>query len=172
MRTILERRRPNPFLAVFEPFQARIAELGIYNSLAQLLIKITAPGVPDFYQGNELWDLSLVDPDNRRPVDYEKRRAALSDVASATAASLLDSRADGRVKMFVAHRALAARAAWRETYEQGDYRAVANGGRAPRLRRSRSPALVGAPRRVARGPVPTAAPRPSPSPACRAWSDR
>src|SRR6185295_17631327 len=72
VRAILDRRRPNPFLAAFEPFQARIAELGIYNSLAQLLIKITAPGVPDFYQGNELWDLSLVDPDNRRPVDYEK----------------------------------------------------------------------------------------------------
>ena len=57
------------------PFQARVAELGIYNSLAQLLIKITAPGVPDFYQGTELWDLNLVDPDNRRPVDYDARRA-------------------------------------------------------------------------------------------------
>ena len=58
------------------PFQARVAELGIYNSLAQLLIKITAPGVPDFYQGTELWDLNLVDPDNRRPVDYAQRATA------------------------------------------------------------------------------------------------
>src|SRR6185436_15578946 len=78
VRAILDRRRPNLFLAAFEPFQARIAELGIYNSLAQLLIKITAPGVPDFYQGTELWDLSLVDPDNRRPVDYARRRDVLS----------------------------------------------------------------------------------------------
>ena len=66
-------RAGRPFLPAFEPFQARVAELGIYNSLAQLLIKITAPGVPDFYQGTELWDLTLVDPDNRRPVDYARR---------------------------------------------------------------------------------------------------
>src|SRR5262249_30504587 len=65
----LDRRRANPFLQSFLPFQARVAELGIYNSLAQLLIKIAAPGIPDFYQGTELWDLNLVDPDNRRPVD-------------------------------------------------------------------------------------------------------
>ena len=64
-----------PFLQAFLPFQARVAELGIYNSLAQLLVKITAPGVPDFYQGTELWDLSLVDPDNRQPVDYALPRA-------------------------------------------------------------------------------------------------
>jgi (1->4)-alpha-D-glucan 1-alpha-D-glucosylmutase len=121
VRAILDRRRPNLFLAAFEPFQARIAELGIYNSLAQLLIKITAPGVPDFYQGTELWDLALVDPDNRRPVDYARRREILSGLGSATASDLLDSRADGRVKMFVAHRALAARAALREVYEHGDY---------------------------------------------------
>ena len=70
---ILDRRRP--FLQAFLPFQARVAELGMYNSLAQLLIKITAPGVPDFYQGTELWDLSLVDPDNRQPVDYAQSRA-------------------------------------------------------------------------------------------------
>ena len=71
---ILDGRRANPFLQSFLPFQARVAELGIYNSLAQLLIKITAPGVPDFYQGTELWDLNLVDPDNRRPVDYAMRQ--------------------------------------------------------------------------------------------------
>ena len=121
VRAILDRRRPNLFLAAFEPFQARIAELGIYNSLAQLLIKITAPGVPDFYQGTELWDLSLVDPDNRRPVDYARRRDVLSALGSAAASDLLESRADGRVKMFVAHRALAARAALREVFERGDY---------------------------------------------------
>ena len=84
-----------PFLQAFEPFQARVAELGIYNSLAQLLIKITAPGVPDFYQGTELWDLNLVDPDNRRPVDYDARARRLldgADGADADAAELLAQR--------------------------------------------------------------------------------
>ena len=57
----------------------RVARYGIYNSLAQLAIKIGAPGVPDFYQGTELWDFSLVDPDNRRPVDYRKRRELLDE---------------------------------------------------------------------------------------------
>ena len=62
----------NPFLADFRPFQQRIAVAGIYNSLAQTLLKLVAPGVPDIYQGTEEWDLSLVDPDNRRPVDYAR----------------------------------------------------------------------------------------------------
>src|SRR5262249_46333523 len=61
----LDYRRSHQFFQAFLPFQAKVAELGIYNGLAQLLIKITAPGVPDFYQGTELWDLNLVDPDNR-----------------------------------------------------------------------------------------------------------
>jgi (1->4)-alpha-D-glucan 1-alpha-D-glucosylmutase len=58
------------FLEDFVAFQTRIAHFGAFNSLAQTLVKITAPGVPDFYQGSELWDLNLVDPDNRRPVDW------------------------------------------------------------------------------------------------------
>jgi (1->4)-alpha-D-glucan 1-alpha-D-glucosylmutase len=125
--TILDRRRSGPFLQSFLEFQSHVAELGIYNSLAQLLIKITAPGVPDFYQGAEFWDLNLVDPDNRRPVDYEKRRATLTGLkACATpagdcASELLARRADGRVKMFVTTRALLARHDQREIYETGDY---------------------------------------------------
>jgi (1->4)-alpha-D-glucan 1-alpha-D-glucosylmutase len=127
VEAILDRRRPNPFLQAFLPFQARVAALGIYNSLAQLVIKVTAPGVPDFYQGTELWDLSLVDPDNRRPVDYEERRAVLAALTSSAtpdsqcASELLEHRADGRVKMFVTARALAARAGWRDVYERGEY---------------------------------------------------
>jgi (1->4)-alpha-D-glucan 1-alpha-D-glucosylmutase len=116
---ILDRRRP--FLQAFLPFQARVAELGIYNSLAQLMIKITAPGVPDFYQGTELWDLSLVDPDNRRPVDYGRRRQVVQDIADASAQLLLDARADGCIKMFVMARALAQRSALREVYDGGSY---------------------------------------------------
>src|SRR5207237_6096552 len=103
-----------------------VAELGIYNSLAQTLIKITAPGVPDFYQGTELWDLTLVDPDNRRPVDYDTRRGALESLTSQVSSlpdrssslepsdfsltDLLTNRADGRIKLFVIAKALGARA--------------------------------------------------------------
>jgi (1->4)-alpha-D-glucan 1-alpha-D-glucosylmutase len=65
--------KESKFWQEFRPFQQQIAEYGIYNSLSQVLIKNTAPGVPDLYQGAELWELSLVDPDNRRPVDYQKR---------------------------------------------------------------------------------------------------
>ena len=128
LRAILNRGRTNMFLHAFEPFEARIAEIGIYNSLAQLLIKITAPGVPDFYQGTELWDLNLVDPDNRRQVDYERRRRALADAARCTPAELLEQRADGRIKMFVMHRALAARAGLRDVYQDGAYRALSTAG--------------------------------------------
>jgi (1->4)-alpha-D-glucan 1-alpha-D-glucosylmutase len=128
LRAILDRRRANPFLAAFEPFQQQIAELGIYNGLAQQLIKITAPGVPDFYQGTEVWDLSLVDPDNRRPVDYVRRRELLAGVTSVPARELLEARADGRIKMFVIHRALAARASMREVYDGGDYLPLATSG--------------------------------------------
>ncbi len=120
---ILDRRRASRFTQLFEPFQARIAQLGIYNSLAQLTIKITAPGVPDFYQGGELWDLNLVDPDNRQPVDYERRRRLMSRL-DATPSELLASRADGRIKMHVMHRALEARAQFRRVYEEGDYVAL------------------------------------------------
>jgi (1->4)-alpha-D-glucan 1-alpha-D-glucosylmutase len=116
---ILDPRRP--FLQAFLPFQARVAELGVYNSLAQLLIKITAPGVPDFYQGTELWDLTLVDPDNRRPVDYERRRRVLEGLRDVSPDSLLDARGNGHVKMFVMVRALAQRAALRDVYDGGRY---------------------------------------------------
>jgi (1->4)-alpha-D-glucan 1-alpha-D-glucosylmutase len=77
---ILRRRPQSPFLEEFLPFWRRIADFGILNSLAQTLVKLTAPGVPDFYQGSELWELSLVDPDNRRPVDYAARRRALQGI--------------------------------------------------------------------------------------------
>jgi (1->4)-alpha-D-glucan 1-alpha-D-glucosylmutase len=134
VRAILDRQRPNPFFESFEPFEARIAEIGMYNSLSQLLVKITAPGVPDFYQGTEFWDLNLVDPDNRRPVDYALRRQVLAGLNRApsldAAAELLESRTDGRLKMWVMKRALCTRAALRAVYERGAYVALdAVGGR-------------------------------------------
>jgi (1->4)-alpha-D-glucan 1-alpha-D-glucosylmutase len=125
VRAILEPRRP--FLAAFRPFQARVAEIGIYNSLAQLVLKTTAPGVPDFYQGTELWDLSLVDPDNRRPVDYAERRRLLEAVTAAngdltaSARDLLADRRCGRVKLFTMVRALQARAREGTLFVSGGY---------------------------------------------------
>ncbi len=80
IEAILDRTRPNPFLESFHSFQTQVAEIGMYNALAQVALKITAPGVPDFYQGTELWDFSLVDPDNRRPVDYDLRRLLLAEL--------------------------------------------------------------------------------------------
>jgi (1->4)-alpha-D-glucan 1-alpha-D-glucosylmutase len=126
---ILDTRRNNAFLQSFQPFQARVAELGIYNSLAQVVIKIAAPGVPDFYQGTELWDLNLVDPDNRRPVDYQKRRRVLTSLTPETQAEqLLETRATGDIKLFVMRRALEARARLRDVFERGEYVALETTG--------------------------------------------
>jgi (1->4)-alpha-D-glucan 1-alpha-D-glucosylmutase len=72
--------RARRFLDSFLPFQRRVAHLGMVNSLAQVVLKVVSPGVPDFYQGTELWDLSLVDPDNRRPVDYARRTQLLEEI--------------------------------------------------------------------------------------------
>ncbi|MFW5791185.1 MAG: malto-oligosyltrehalose synthase [Desulfohalobiaceae bacterium] len=126
--SILDPESGSFFLESFLPFQHRVARLGIYNSLAQTLIKITAPGVPDFYQGSELWDLSLVDPDNRRPVDFTLRRKLLSEIRDrfardrdALLQELLDSRRDGRIKLFLVHRALTARTASPRLFEKGAY---------------------------------------------------
>ena len=125
-RAPVRRRRSSiagaPFLQAFLPFQARVAELGIYNSLAQLLIKITAPGVPDFYQGTELWDLSLVDPDNRRPVDYARRERMLQRHRRRVARPA-PRRARRRPHQDVRHepRARPARDAQRDTFDRGSY---------------------------------------------------
>lgn len=77
---LLQPAEQNQFLKEFLPFQRKVAFYGIFNSLAQTLLKIMAPGVPDFYQGAELWDLSLVDPDNRRPVDFGERNRFLAEI--------------------------------------------------------------------------------------------
>jgi (1->4)-alpha-D-glucan 1-alpha-D-glucosylmutase len=130
---ILDPAQAAPFLDDFGPFQARVAHFGAFNGLAQTLVKITAPGVPDFYQGTELWDLSLVDPDNRRPVDWALRRRALDElIAAARAAAdraafaeeLVKSKEDGRIKLFVIREALACRRALAALFQQGEYRAL------------------------------------------------
>jgi len=82
VRDALDISRPNAFLGAFLSFQERVARLGVHNSLVQITLKLTLPGMPDFYQGAELWDLSLVDPDNRRQVDYAKRIQLLEKVSA------------------------------------------------------------------------------------------
>jgi (1->4)-alpha-D-glucan 1-alpha-D-glucosylmutase len=128
---ILDPFRSASFLADFIPFQARVAHFGALSSLGQMLIKITAPGVPDFYQGTELWDLSLVDPDNRRPVDWGLRRRLLEDLVTALAAAhdraafaheLAKRKDDGRVKLYLLREGLAFRRTHRELFERGEYR--------------------------------------------------
>jgi (1->4)-alpha-D-glucan 1-alpha-D-glucosylmutase len=124
------------FLADIEPLQRQVALFGAINSLAQVTLKFTAPGVPDLYQGNETWDFSLVDPDNRRPVDFEARAAALDALERQAqggtldelARDLLDNWKDGRIKLWVTHRALAHRRENLELYRDGDYQPLEASG--------------------------------------------
>ena len=128
-----------PFRPAFLPFQRRVAAHGAVNSLSQTLLKATAPGVPDFYQGAELWDFSLVDPDNRRPVDFARRRALLDPLRARIAADegsslaglcqeLLEHWPDGRVKLYLTHRALTLRRERARLFAVGAYRALTPGG--------------------------------------------
>jgi (1->4)-alpha-D-glucan 1-alpha-D-glucosylmutase len=94
------------FVGELTEFVEGIAEAGRINSLAQTLLKYTAPGVPDMYQGGELWDFSLVDPDNRRPVDYARRVALLKEMQSLKVAQVLERGDDGLPKLWVVHKAL------------------------------------------------------------------
>ncbi|HEY7329710.1 MAG TPA: malto-oligosyltrehalose synthase [Gemmataceae bacterium] len=123
---------PNdPFLQDLLGFQQKLAYFGYFNSLSQVLLKLTCPGVPDFYQGSEMWNLSLVDPDNRRPVDYKQRSSVLSDLRERIdalggdlrplAAELLANVADGRIKMYLIYQALRFRRAHVRLFAEGAY---------------------------------------------------
>jgi (1->4)-alpha-D-glucan 1-alpha-D-glucosylmutase len=112
---ILDEGLSGRFLDDFRAFQARISHFGLLNSLAQTVLKLAAPGVPDFYQGTELWDFSLVDPDNRRPVDYDRRERLLNELRarftdpSSLVRELLQQKEDGRIKLHVIWRGLQCR---------------------------------------------------------------
>jgi len=118
---ILEATPKNKFLPTFLPVAEEIARLGAINSLAQALLKLTSPGVPDIYQGNETWDFSLVDPDNRRPVDYKRRAEMLSCLSSKTPGEFLQNWPDGRIKMFLTQRALQFRNERADLFRSGNY---------------------------------------------------
>jgi (1->4)-alpha-D-glucan 1-alpha-D-glucosylmutase len=134
---ILDPVASSRFLADFAAFREPLATLGMVNALAQAVLKITAPGVPDFYQGSEFWDLSLVDPDNRRPVDFDARERALADLGArvaagdlaGTARELVERWADGRIKLYTISRALACRRSAPDLFRAGAYVPLATGGR-------------------------------------------
>src|SRR5262245_9673126 len=118
---ILDSSVRNKFLPMFLPAAKEIIRLGAVNSLTQTLLKLTSPGVPDIYQGTEIWDYSLVDPDNRRPVDYDLRRQTLKSLSSATPAELMQMWPDGRIKMFLTQRLLQFRKEHGDLFERGEY---------------------------------------------------
>ncbi len=109
------------------PFARRIGEIGLHNSLSQLVLKLSMPGVPDIYQGCELWDFSLVDPDNRRPVDFALRRAMLAEMRASSLAkaelarSLYQGWEDGRIKLFITQAGLQARKRLPQLFTEGGY---------------------------------------------------
>ncbi len=121
----------NRFLQEFLPFQRKVARLGLFNSLSQVLLKLTVPGVPDLYQGTELWCFQLVDPDNRRPVDYAHRERLLDEVSQADqlapgellelVRALTGHIEDGRIKLYFTWRALAVRDRFDAVFRFGQY---------------------------------------------------
>jgi (1->4)-alpha-D-glucan 1-alpha-D-glucosylmutase len=130
---ILTPRPKDRFLSLFEPLAATVAELGAVNSLSQTVLKLTTPGVPDFYQGTELWDFSLVDPDNRQPVDYAVRQQALDALAGVSPEELLAHWRDGRIKLFVSQRLLQLRRSYPALFTTGSYESLeAQGAHAER----------------------------------------
>jgi (1->4)-alpha-D-glucan 1-alpha-D-glucosylmutase len=123
VRSILE---DGGFLREFEPFRETVAWYGMLNSLSQLVLKIASPGVPDFYQGSELWDFSLVDPDNRRPVDFAGRERSLERQGCAPDRpalinDLCRNWQDGRIKLYITAQALATRQARARDFALGEY---------------------------------------------------
>ncbi len=160
----LDLKANTAFLDEFQRFQKRVSFYGLLTSLSQTLLKITSPGVPDTYQGTELWDFSLVDPDNRRPVDYDLRRHMLNELKSATAAAgpqlvefarkLAANPEDGRVKLYATWRTLHARRDNPGLFTTGEYLpADATGSRRDHIcafvrRREGRLAVVAAPRLI------------------------
>ncbi|MCF6150528.1 MAG: malto-oligosyltrehalose synthase [Candidatus Kuenenia sp.] len=127
--SVMKRKQGNTFLHDFKKFQKEISHCGIYNSLAQTLLKITSPGIPDIYQGNELWSFCLVDPDNRRPVDYDIRIKMLAELKEQETtgerqtliANIMKNRENSMIKLYVTYKALTFRKENRELFETASY---------------------------------------------------
>ncbi len=136
---ILTPAEENPFLTDFLRLQKKLAFYGAFHSLGQLVLKIAVPGVPDFYQGTEVWDFSLVDPDNRRPVSFAQRVQWLDELKrrekedpTALIAELVAHWPDGRIKLFTTWRGLNFRREHRELFLEGEYLPLAGTGKAAR----------------------------------------
>ncbi len=128
IESIMEPTEDNHFYWDIQDFASRISRFGMLNSLSQTLLKITSPGIPDFYQGTELWSLNLVDPDNRRPVDFSKRKKLLDEIRSKAASNigeLLDelcSQIDNsKIKLFLIWTGMQTRKAMSNLFEEGEY---------------------------------------------------
>jgi (1->4)-alpha-D-glucan 1-alpha-D-glucosylmutase len=158
---ILRPSESNRFLGEFLPFVQKVAYHGMLNSLSQTLLKMFSPGVPDFYQGTELWDLNFVDPDNRRPVDFATRAKLLESLrreeghaSSSLTSRLLANWEDGRIKLYVICKGLNFRKRKRDLFFDGDYLPLHASGTAARhlcafVRRKNSLwAIVGTPRLI------------------------
>lgn len=133
VRAVLDTTNANPFLDDFAPLRRKVARAGAVNGLAQQLLKLAAPGVPDIYQGTDLWDFSLVDPDNRRPVDYQHRARMLRTLGRRRAgarlcAELIETLEDGRIKLYLTRRALACRREDPALFLDGEYAPLAATG--------------------------------------------
>ena len=125
IRRALDGSVKNRFLKSFVLFQEKVALLGWRNSLVQVVLKMTAPGVPDIYQGAELWDLSMVDPDNRRPVDFELRARLLNSEGAFT--DLIENWRRGQIKQNITQKLLHLRAAIPELFLSGSYQPLETG---------------------------------------------
>ncbi|HUO86619.1 MAG TPA: malto-oligosyltrehalose synthase [Thermoanaerobaculia bacterium] len=135
VRDLLDERGANPFLDDLLGFQPLVAFYGAFSSLSQVVLQLAAPGVPDTYQGTELWNFSLVDPDNRRPVDWPLRRRLLDELADreredrrALLAELVERWRDGRIKLWTTWKALVARRRDPDLFLLGSYRPLAAEG--------------------------------------------
>jgi (1->4)-alpha-D-glucan 1-alpha-D-glucosylmutase len=126
--------KPNSFLRLITEFAQKVAFFGAINSLSQTLVKLTAPGIPDVYQGQEMFDFSVVDPDNRRPVDFGIRNAVLNAMScdesgwTEHCAEMLRNWTDGRTKMWVTYKALQTRKELRDLFDGGSYVALRSSG--------------------------------------------
>jgi (1->4)-alpha-D-glucan 1-alpha-D-glucosylmutase len=137
VRALLNRGGKNQFLEDFAEFHRRIARIGMFNSLSQCLLKLTSPGVPDIYQGNEVWQFSLVDPDNRRPVDYQQRTLLLQELCSNGRSSqelldhlrsMVEDFDDGKAKLYLTQKTLSLRKAEIALFQEGTYIPLKVGG--------------------------------------------
>jgi (1->4)-alpha-D-glucan 1-alpha-D-glucosylmutase len=128
VRRILDLEPDNHFLKDFEKFIVSIIRAGMFNSLSQTLLKMTTPGIPDFYQGSELWEFNLVDPDNRRPVDYSNRQSLLAmlkqkaqEDRGSLVTHLMETPEDGRIKLYLIAQVLNFRLQHSALFKEGDY---------------------------------------------------